>query len=198
MWELDYKESWALKYWFFWTVVLEKTLESPLDSKEIQPVHPKGNQSWIFIERTDAEAETPIFDHLLGRSDSLEKILILGKIEGGRRRGWQKMRWLDGIIDWTDMSFSKFRELMNGQGSLACCSLWGCRVGHCWGAELDWMDRSNVLVHALFPVNCMVPYILLIGSLGLIQESSGSKCQNIPEVEAFWCVSVCTNLFPNC
>ena len=84
-----------------WTVVLEKILESPLDCKEIQSVHPKGNQSWIFIGRTDAEAET-----LMRRTDSLEKTLMLGKIEGGRRRGRQRVRWLDGITDSMDMSVS--------------------------------------------------------------------------------------------
>ena len=76
-------------------MVLEKTLESPLDYKEIKPVNPKGNQSWLFIERTDIEAETPIFGHLMQRTDSLEKTLMLGKIEGRRRRGRQRMRWLD-------------------------------------------------------------------------------------------------------
>ena len=91
--ELDYKESWASKNWSFQTVVLEKTLESPLDCEEIQLVHPKGNQSWIFTGRTDAEAETPIFGHLMRRTNSFEKTLILGKIEGGRRRGWQRISW---------------------------------------------------------------------------------------------------------
>ena len=79
--------QWALKHWCFWTVVLEKTLESPLECKEIQPVHPKGNQSWIFIGRTDAEAETPILGHLMRRTDSLKKTFMLGKIEGRKRRG---------------------------------------------------------------------------------------------------------------
>ena len=83
MWELDYKENWAPKNWCFWIVVLEKTLESPLDCKEIQPIYPKGNQSWISIGRTDAEAEKKYFGHLMWRTDSFEKTLMLGKIEGG-------------------------------------------------------------------------------------------------------------------
>ena len=87
MWELGYKESWTLKNQCFWTVVLEKTLESPFDSKEIQPVHPKGHQSWIFIGRADAKVELQYFGHMMRRDDSLEKTLMLGKIEGRRRRG---------------------------------------------------------------------------------------------------------------
>ena len=92
MWELDYKERWALRKRCFWTVVLEKTLESPLDSKEIQPVHPKGDQSWIFIVRTDVQAKLQYCGHLMWRTDSLEKTLMLGKIEGRRRRGRQRLR----------------------------------------------------------------------------------------------------------
>ena len=99
MWELDCEESWAPKNWCFWTVVLEKTLESPLDCEEIPLVHPKGDQSWVFIGRTDAEAELQYFGHLMWRVDSLEKILMLGGIGGRRRRGQQRMRWLDGITD---------------------------------------------------------------------------------------------------
>ena len=112
IWELDHKEGWAPKNWCFWTAVLEKTPESPLDCKEIKPVNPKGNQSWTFIGRTDAEAELQYFGHLMWRTDSLKKTLMLGKVEGRRRRGWQRMRWLDGITDLMGMSLSKLRELV--------------------------------------------------------------------------------------
>ena len=94
-------------------MALEKTLESPLDCKQIQPVHLKGDQSWVFIGRTDVEAETPVlFGHLMRRADSLEKTLMLGKTEGGRRRGRQRMRWLDGITDTLDRGLGGLRELV--------------------------------------------------------------------------------------
>ena len=109
MWELDSEECWVQKNWCFWTVVLEKTLESHLDSKETQEVHPKRDQSRVFIGRTDVEAETPILWPPHAKSWLTVKTLMLGRIGGRRRRWWQRMRWLDGITDSMDMGLGGLR-----------------------------------------------------------------------------------------
>ena len=136
MWELDLKEGWALKNWCFQTVVLEKTLESPLDCKEIHPVHPKGNQSWIFIGRIDAEAETPIVWPLDVKNWLIWKYPDAGKDWMQKERGTTENEmvgwhhWLDGH------EIEQAPGLADGQWSLACCSPWGCK-------ELDMTELLN-------------------------------------------------------
>ena len=112
MWELDHKEGWVAKNWCFQIVVLEKILESPLNSKEIKPVNPKGNQPWIFTEGLMLKLKFQYPGHLMQRANSLEKTLMLWKIEGRSRREWLRMRWLVGITDSKDMNLSKFWEIV--------------------------------------------------------------------------------------
>ena len=136
MWELDHKESWAVKNWCFWTVGLEKTLESPLDCKEIQPVHPKGNQSWIFIEGTDAEGETQILWLPVAMNWLIWKDPGAGKDWRQEERGMTEdemvvwHHWLDGH------EFEQASGGGDGQESLVCCSPWGHE-------ELDTTERLN-------------------------------------------------------
>ena len=144
MWELEYKESWAPKNWCFWTVVLEKTLESPLDCKEIQPVHPKGDQSWVFIERTDVEAETPILWPSVEKSRLIWKEPDAGKDWRQEEKGMTE----DEMVGWhhhrlNGHGFGWTLGVGDGQGGLACCGSWGRRVGHDWATELNWIIISN-------------------------------------------------------
>ena len=140
MWKLDHKEGWVPKNWCFWTVVLEKVLESPLDSKEIQPVYPKGNQSWVFIGRIGAEA--PILWPPDVKNRPLEKTLMLGKTEDKRRRwaaedemvGWH--HWLNGH------EFEQAPGDGEGQGGLVCCSPWGCKESD-MTERLNWTEDVN-------------------------------------------------------
>ena len=155
MWELDYKESWALKNWCFWTVVLEKTPESPLDCKEIQPVHPKGNQSWIFTGRTNAEAKLQYFGHLMRRTDSFEKTLMLGKIGGERRRdngGWDG--WMVSLTQWTWVWVSSGSWWWTGKPGVLQ-SMGSQKVGHDWATELNCWRKG--VVHN--PTKCGVLFL---------------------------------------
>ena len=141
MWELDYKESWMPENWCSWNSGMEKTLESPLECKEIKPVNPKGNQSWIFIWRTDAEAKTAI----LWPPDVTNWLIWTDPDAGKDWRQEEKGTAEDEMVGehhWLDgHEFEQAPRVGDGQGSLACCSPWGRRVGHDWATELNWIDE---------------------------------------------------------
>ena len=150
MWELDYKESWVPKNWCFWTVVLEKTLESPLDCKEIQPVHPKGDQSWVFIGRTDVEAETPILWPPDAKNWLIWKDPDAGKDWGQEEKGTTENEMVGWHHRLDGHGFGWTLGVGDGQGGLACCGSWDPK-------ELDtteWLNWTELTIQSNAQTQC--------------------------------------------
>ena len=184
MWELDNKKCWVLKNWCFWTVVLKKTLESPLDCKEIKPVNPKGNESWIFIGRTDAEAEAPILWPHDAKNWLIGKVRDAGKDWGQEEKGMTE----DEMVGWhhwlNGHEFEQAPVVGYGQGSLACCSPWGVK-------ELDITGRMNWSISFLRDeIRAMTQFTSLWGFWGLKEnyhaqraDNSAWKCWSLSHVQ---------------
>ena len=212
MCELDYKKSWALKNWCSWTVVLQKTLESPLDYKKIQLGSPKGNQSWIFIGRTDAEAETPI----LWAPDGKNWLIWKDHDVGEDWRQEDKRTTEDEMVGWyhqlDGLEFEQALGVVDGQGGLVCCGSWGCTVGHDGGTELTdgshmaggfftaWATREAhvpcylLLIHT-FAHSFNHQKIFLWGSVAMLGQSTEAKR---PWSPFLWPYCLPTEPFPEC
>ena len=170
MWKLDHKESWALKNWYFWTVVLKKTLESPLNCKEIQPVHPKGNQSWIFIGRTDAKAEAPIFWPPDAKNWLIGKDPDAGKDWRQEEKGMTE----DEMVGWHHWLNGHESEqapgIGDGQGGLVCCSPWGHKELDAT-EQLNWSDQTpHTCQGNVKYTDCLAPFLGDSSLMGRAQE----------------------------
>ena len=198
MWELDYKESWVLKNWCFWTVVLEKTLESPLECKEIQPVHPKGDQSWVFIERTDVEAETPVL-----WPPDVKSWLIWKDPNAGKVWGQEKGMTKDEMVGWhhwlNGHGFGWTLGVGDGQGGLVCCDSWAHRVGHNLATELNWIKyrgKTNIyLVLSRYQVLLKYTLTLFISITPCMREVLSSPFYGLSTLKLRWkCLPQITSL----